>query len=120
MTRVQVYRNLNEGGYSVQSRETANYGKVIDHVDEITLVDARFVVQDAGRQRVREEGRKNVHAFVRGRKGSPAALEEGTPITYNPYAYDHFVDAQTEEPVAAAECVYLSPDGVIAQGCTYQ
>ena len=60
--RVEVYRNLHNDKLSVRYG-----GKVVGHVDSIWLRDATFAVQPAGRDRVRREKKKNVHAFVRGK-----------------------------------------------------
>lgn len=58
-----VYRNLNKRGiwYSVRQG-----GKVVAHAKTVLLHDVRFIVSEAGRQRVLRTGRRNVHAFVRG------------------------------------------------------
>lgn len=58
---VRVYRNLTRGCLSVMRR-----GLVVAHVESVALHGARFVVQEAGRQRVLRDRRKNVHAFVEG------------------------------------------------------
>jgi hypothetical protein len=65
--KADVYRNLNtENKFSIKSRESHNYGKVIDHKQLVVVKDVNFVVQDSGYERYKEEGQKNVHAFVRG------------------------------------------------------
>ena len=106
--RVEVYFNLHKKTFSVRSCET---GRVIHHTDEIHIVNPEFVVRQSGRNRVLSEGRKNVHAFVRGdcpfyrlnpRNGTLDTL------TYNPYKYVSFVDKQTEEPVYKASRAWLS------------
>lgn len=67
-TRVDVYKNLNDDCLSILSRDTDSddYGNVIAHADFVLLEDVDFVVQDAGQEKVRETGVKNVHAMVRG------------------------------------------------------
>jgi hypothetical protein len=67
-TRVDVYRNLQNECLSIKSRETSDsaYGSVIAHTDVVLLSNVEFVIQEAGQQRARETGRKNVHAMVRG------------------------------------------------------
>ena len=64
--RVEVYWNLHKRLFSVRALEGENKGRVIDHAYGVRLSDATFVSQPAGRERVRREGVKNVHAFVRG------------------------------------------------------
>ena len=98
--RVEVYWNLHKHLFSVRALEGPNKGRVISHSHGITLTDVKFAVQPAGRERVRREGKKNVHAFVRGRianSGFEDCREDFSDekITYNPYIYDTFVNAKT-------------------------
>jgi len=122
---VEVYWNLHKGCLS--ARPTRRGGKVT-HVDSAWLTDVRFSVQPAGNARVRAEGRKNVHAFVRGdvvnwagRGFGPwndsdvaAASVEAmvrlgwVRVTYNPYRDDSFVVASTGEPVFEAREAYVA------------
>lgn len=107
LTRVEAYYNLHRGCISYRP-----IGGRVSHAAAITLADATFSVQPAGRERVRREGRKNVHAFVRGLltgkneshrnnlASTVNAMSRGARrITYNPYLYETFVYADTEEPV---------------------
>jgi hypothetical protein len=87
-TPVDVYWNLHRDVFSVRSRRREDYGKVIAHVDEFTLWDVKFVVNESGRQRVLAERRKNVHALVRGYWAQPRPVrgnDEWTAVRYNPY-----------------------------------
>lgn len=108
--RVEVYRNLTRGCLSVRHR-----GRVVYHLEEhedITLEDCKLVVQPAGRQRVLDEGRKNVHAYISGtlmlHTRSPADYEWKQGQTYwdtgelfcnvgeayyNPYKQDHWTNS---------------------------
>ena len=61
--RVKVYFNLNLGCLSVIDSET---GLLYCHAHRVELKDASFRVQEAGRQRVLREKRKNVHAYIVG------------------------------------------------------
>jgi hypothetical protein len=86
--------------------------EVFDHVRSITLDDVTFVVQPAGNARVREEGRKNVHAFARGhiifhRQLDMSNLNQNQ-VTYDPYRYTSFVDTQTRTPVHQADYAVLT------------
>ena len=82
------------------------------HVTAITLADAKFVVRPAGREKVRREGKKNVHAFAVGdvslRNG--LATFSGRRVTYNPYVNNTFVFADTGEPVTDAYVVSMWTD----------
>jgi len=114
--RVEVYRNLHTGKMSV--REAG--GRVLTHEDQVFLANPRFVVQPAGRERVRREGRKNVHAFVRGELrgfsiGQNLGFDNWTQwkeATYNPYRYDSFVDKATEQPLDCARYAVVTTKGV--------
>jgi hypothetical protein len=106
--RVEVYWNLHKRLFSVRALEGENKGRVIKHAYGVTLKDAKFVVQPAGRERVRREGKKNVHAFVRGRLADyDRAPKMSYPVTYNPYMYDTFVDADNKSPVHEASIVAM-------------
>ena len=81
--RVEVYFNLHRKLWSVRDLST---GLVVDHVDEIAIKDPSFAVQPAGRAKVILQGRKNVHAFVRGERiERPQVGDGGVPVYYNPY-----------------------------------
>ena len=61
--RVKVYFNLNLDCLSVIDAET---GLLYCHAHRVELHNARFRVQEAGRQRVIKNKRKNVHAYIIG------------------------------------------------------
>ncbi len=65
--KVSVYFNLHRKVFSIRAEEGPCKGKVIAHADDVMLGDVSFTVSAAGRERVRREGRKNVHAFVKGK-----------------------------------------------------
>lgn len=120
--RVEVYWNLHKHLFSVRALEGPNKGRVISHSHGITLTDVKFAVQPAGRERVRREGKKNVHAFVRGRianSGSEDCREDFSDekITYNPYIYDTFVNAKTKEPIFKSGRVEM--DVMLGEGKRY-
>lgn len=114
--RVAVYYNLHTGLWSIQSRETGpTYGRVIGHRKTVRIASPEFVVQPAGRERVRREKRKNVHAYVVGRlmdAEEPSAAVDGDfeRVFYNPYQCDTFVWWDTMEPVFRAYEAVLTPD----------
>lgn len=111
--RVEVYRNLHTGTWSVRALEGPSKGRVISHPKAICLKNCTLVVQPAGNARVRNEGRKNVHAFVRGEvmmAHDHSIMEpyaDADQVTYNPYENTTFVDKETGEPVTEADYVYL-------------
>lgn len=108
---VKVYRNLHTGKLSVQGQTPVGW-RIIAHVDAINLVDAKFVVNESGRQRVLREKQKNVHAVVHGTVGTPGS-KTGIPVTYNPYKYSSFVFLADEKPVYTAPRVRIESSGRI-------
>lgn len=121
--RVEVYRNLHTGKMSV--RECS--GRVLAHEDTVLVLNPVFVVQPAGRAKVLQEQRKNVHAFVRGElvgfstKATCMTAfidEEGHELgqwnaaTYNPYKAPWFFNKDTEGPVQQANAAIVSTAGV--------
>ena len=108
-TNVRVYWNLHKGCWSVQNRKT---GRVVRHVQACTLADVKFVVRPAGREKVRREGKKNVHAFAAGRyslMNGLASYDKGArKVTYDPYVNETFVFAETGEPVTDAYVVTMA------------
>jgi hypothetical protein len=115
--RVDAYRNLNDDCISLRSREPDTRGRVIDHVDTAVIRDVEFIVQPAGRRRVLDEERKNVHAFVRGyTTDRPRHAASGIRVTYNPYKYASFVTVDNERPVVSADVAVVTTEGVTAYG----
>lgn len=108
--KVMVYYNLNKQTFSV-----LRHGTLVFHADYVKLSDVEFRVRQGGKERVRKEKTKNVHAFVIGTLKDfckypcdEALVEPDSPIvTYNPYKYDSFVYKETGEPVHKAEEVQL-------------
>ena len=115
--RVQVYYNLHKKCLSIRHK-----GKVIEHAQEVTLTDARFHVQQAGRERVLKQKRKNVHAYVSCKlkesvwfTQSPSYVWTARQhVTYNPYKYKNFVNEKTLKPVTSAEVVHISGKRITA------
>ena len=107
MIRSNTYYNLHKHCYSVRQK-----GLGVDHADSVQMVDVRFNVAPAGREKVREEGKKNVHATVSGYRTwhCITGSGDGVPVTYNPMKYDQFVRCDTWEPVRRADYVELHPN----------
>ena len=115
--KVDVYKNLHKNTRSIRSRTT---GRVITHSDSVLVKNAKFVVQPAGRKKVLQEQRKNVHAFVRGViEPLPRVTTFETPcdvqVKYNPYHADHFYEVETEKVVTEAPIVVLDAKGAWIQ-----
>jgi hypothetical protein len=77
---VRVYRNLQRNTFSV-----VQDGLVKAHMDQLCLKDVTPVVSLAGRERVVKEGRKNVHAYLRGLIDDAPKPSVCVELTYNPY-----------------------------------
>jgi hypothetical protein len=108
--RVMVYYNLHKHTFSVRYNN-----KIILHSDYVKLGDVEFRVRLGGKDRVRSEKQKNVHAFVIGDLMDFCEYPcEDIPIpssdvvaTYNPYKHDSFVYKGTDEPVYSADEVEM-------------
>ena len=82
---VRVYWNFHRKCYSVQQNRL-----VVGYTDCISLVDVRFHVSEAGRQRVLKERKKNVHAYAIGTIKVPEDVFWDVKIQYNPYLHKSF------------------------------
>lgn len=126
MMRVETYYNLHKQCLSYRPS-----GGKVKHAQTMILNNVRFAVQPAGRDRVRREGRKNVHAFVRGdlswvSEDYYQSMDDYTEenmrrqayrqITYNPYKYDSFVMADTHEPIHGATQVVVIGKNIYLSG----
>jgi hypothetical protein len=103
--RVMVYYNLHKHTFSIRYNE-----KVILHADYVKLGNVEFRVRQGGKEKVRADKSKNVHAFVIGDLLDYCVYPcENIPnppsdniVTYNPYKHDSFVYKSTEIPVYQA------------------
>ena len=101
-----VYYNLHKHTFSVQKS-----GIVLLHADYLKLENVEFRVRKGGREKVKTEKRKNVHAFVIGDlvdfcqyPCDDMPEEPSAPIvTYDPYKFDSFVVKETGEPISSAK-----------------
>jgi len=95
MAIVEVYWNIRKQIFSVRS-----HGKVIKHTDYVLLRDVTWIVQQGGRARVIRQGRKNVHAWAKGKLVATSLKQPGiggdgqevawNSVYYNPYKDDRF------------------------------
>ena len=89
--RVRVYYNLHKRCFSIQDYKT---GLVTKHTNQLNLSNALFVVRKSGNERVRSEGKKNVHAFVNGivndKPSDTNSFHNSYRVRYNPYEMDYF------------------------------
>lgn len=120
--KVDIYRNLRTGTWSVRSRETEDYGKVVDHPTTIQVRDVSFVVQPAGLQKALDVQQKQVHAFVRGTLDTTQKPQgSGTKFTYNPFKGSKFVCTSTQRVLKTAKLVVLGRRGkAVAYDVTFE
>jgi len=89
--KVRVYRNLHKKCVSVKQG-----GIVRCHSENVVLKDCKFIVSEAGQRRVRNEKKKNVHAFIEGYVVGASKANElldfgWETVYYNPYTTDHWL-----------------------------
>lgn len=110
---VQVYRNLHSGkGYSVRQNRL-----VVAHAEDITLLNAEFVIRYAGRERTQKCRVRGVHAWVNGMISS--TKDQGLPddrswykVVYSPFDdFGFHLDSCSTSEVYSALLVSLSKNG---------
>jgi len=108
--RVKVYYNLHKHTFSVTKNNL-----VVLYADYVKLQNVEFRVRETGKEKVRIEKSKNVHAFVIGDlidyceyPCDEIPVEPTAEIvTYNPYKHDSFVFKSDESPIFNANEVDL-------------
>ncbi len=114
-----IYRNLHRKCFSLRKA-----GKVYGYADKLLAMDVTFKVSEAGRKKVLETRRKNVHAGVL----SPEIITDSatlqaeftreysqlTKVSYNPYRAPGFFILDSDNIISGAEKVYLTPSGAFA------
>ncbi len=117
-TKVRVYRNLHRKCYSIQTYIKGKGWRVTDYAEYLTLGHAEFVVNNSGRERVKKENKKNVHAFVTGvitcLPDPYTFYDNANRVSYDPYEMETFeVDTgYTWEPIYKAKYAHLTPKSV--------
>jgi hypothetical protein len=101
LARVEIYWNLHKDCYSVRACSGPQRGRVVAHVSSFVMKNVDLVVRQAGRRKVLETGRKNVHAFARGEWTviPQSTLTSGETLTYSPWKFDSFVTTSGHQPV---------------------
>lgn len=132
---VWVYRNLRNGHKTRPLYSVMQNGRVVARLHRALLSGkwndnlCKFVVREAGRQKVLKHKRKNVHAFVVGYLVNSAYTPKGKPegawginengrdlpvkVTYNPYICGHFLGPDSH-PLEGAGGVLLNENGISA------
>lgn len=105
---VQVYFNSRPEHrcWSVRQR-----GRVVGHADFLVLRDVTWRVQPSGRERVRREGRKNVHAYASGWV-THLILLDGTEqaVRYDPRKLETFVVGNNQPLLTSRFAVFKLSD----------
>ena len=112
MEKVRVYWNLHKDIWSIVSCKS---GLVIDYMKYLTLLDAYFTVWISGQKRVREEGKKNVHAFAVGylMSSKQSSYHDWDRVKYNPYTDDYFMhQGMSDNQYKPKEWNYIPKDWV--------
>lgn len=117
MSTVEVYWNVRSKVWSIRDRKTR---KVVDRLAKLRLRNARFVVSEAGRQRVLRTGVKGVHAVVRGEwdesSYAPPLNTNYERVRYNPRRDTHFVTDDGAPVDTANDVSFFGDRTVYARG----
>lgn len=106
---VSVHRNLHTDSLTIKVENLVH-----GHAQMVVLSNATFNVSEKGNEKVNEEGRKNVHAHVKGEIVKACDVEDVeamyeklesygyTRVYYNPYKVKTFVYHSSFEPIHEA------------------
>lgn len=83
--RVRVHKNLQNGRWTIRTRNSAGAWSVAEYRDEITLSDATPKASEAGARRINRNGKRSVVACIEGTLESCAPTSDGVEIHYNPF-----------------------------------
>ena len=86
---VRVYKNLNNGRWSLQARIAGKSWQVITHLDAVSLRNPKPVISLTKLAQIRREQRKTVCAYIEGTY-SQDLLDACTEVHYNPYRAKDF------------------------------
>lgn len=101
--KVLIYRNLNNGKWSIKAAQGPFKGKVVGHFDAVSLkgdaTESMIKISVASQARARREKTRNVHCYIVGElTGVDGDVEPlGQRITYIPFEHDSFVYAADGE-----------------------
>ena len=110
--KVRVYRNLNKGGWSILAMSGENKGRVVAHVDHVTLASVDFVISKAGLARAQASKIRNVHSYAQGILNSVDPISSDfltNEITYNPFKKDYFYPVyDVDQKLTGADSLFFS------------
>lgn len=107
----RIYRNLHKNCFSIQKWIPEKKGyRLHSHTQNLIAQDVEFRVSQAGRKKVLQEKRKNVHAFVYCKSyiifAEPVRL--GLEVYYDPYTVDSFRIKNSDQPLHAAGTLIMT------------
>jgi hypothetical protein len=112
--RVEVYYNIQKGGFSVVSLEKGDLmrGKVIAYASNVLISNAAFCLNLNKLAKIKANNRKTVYAVVRGYWLGAKVIEnyenEGFKKGYcNPFKTGAFIDWQSGKELTEAAAVYF-------------
>jgi CRISPR/Cas system-associated protein Csm6 len=118
--KVFVYYNLHKHCWSVKALEGPKRGRVIDHRHYLVLHNVQWRVGAKGRERVRREQRKHVHAGAVGILAPEAHVDmmaggrQLVRVSYNPYTHETFREVVSQRPIHTSAGAYFCDKMVYA------
>lgn len=113
----RIYRNLHKRNWTVQHKTEKGWRK-LDGYKTLTAPEAAFTISEKGRDRVRREGKKYVHAYAEVPSFQPISIHTADPlhwtISYNPYNDLGFSAKVDEEGMITANNLYYADNCVFA------
>lgn len=108
--RMDVYFNLNKGGYSIRDRRTNRVTNKAEPCPVVHLAEVEFKVSLSGLARTLREKRRRVHAWAVGLvvTGAVDVSRATVPIRYNPFVRGEFYRMDTGERVERAKLVVFT------------
>tara|TARA_R100001463_G_scaffold44124_3_gene91831 strand:+ start:8392 stop:8775 length:384 start_codon:yes stop_codon:yes gene_type:complete len=90
-TPVRVYKNLNLGNWTVQTKITGKGWRKAGGVDECHIFNATPVTSEKGQARIIAKGQREVIASIQGEWGGENTTDIATaPVHYNPFRRSDF------------------------------
>ena len=125
---VRVYYNLHKKCLSVQYKTIRGW-RLLTYAHSLELTEVIFKVYEAGRKRVLNTKRKNVHAFIIGNLKNidtdvnktfrsledicKSYKKEYYRVVYNPYKFNAFI-IDLNNPIYKADSVYIEGKNIIS------
>ena len=104
MEMVRVHFNLHTHLWSITAMSGPDRGRVVQHSAIFALTRCKFIVSEAGRQRVLAKHQRQVHAWVEGLVAQPVRQQPkgAVELRYNPYRAGTFTRRDTGQPITSA------------------